>query len=56
MRTIVKSLVNFIVALGTGVVADKGRAGNLWRRRHGGRCVGSGGAGNQDGTKERQAK
>ena len=56
MRTIVKSLVNFIVTLGTGLVANKGRTGNLRRSCHGGRRVGSGGAGNQDSTEERQAK
>ena len=50
--TAVKSFVNLVVTLGAGMIAHEGRAGNLRRSRHRGRCIGGGCAGNQNGTEK----
>ena len=56
VRTAREIAVDFLVALGTSLVADKCRAGNLRRCGQGERCALSGGAGNKDGTNEGEAE
>jgi hypothetical protein len=56
VRATVKAFVNFIVAIGAGLVANERRTGNLRRYRHSGWRVGGRGAGNQDGAEQGKAK